>query len=131
MLLVLRNLGASVATNVTATFDPRPPLDVDALPDSNMWKWIYQRYATPITTWPPEWTLSNVIRAGQDPLPPVTVTVSYDGPDGTKYQDRYDLHPDHILKETSANPSRTDDPVKMEQQKIEALQALVRTIRSN
>lgn len=130
-LLVLRNLGASVATNVTVAFNPGPPPDVDSLPDTDMWKWIYHRFAKPITTWAPGWTLSNAIRAGHDPLPPVVVTVSYTGPDGTKYHDRYDLHPDHMLKETSSSPSKTHDPVKMEQQKIAALQALVRAISSS
>lgn len=130
-LLALRNLGASVATKVTVKFDPGPPPDVDSMPDSDVWKWIYQRYAKPIRTWAPGWTLSNVIRAGQDPLPQVAVTMSYTGPDGTEYQDRYDLHPDHILKETSSNPSKTNDPVKIEQQKIAALQALVRAVRSS
>jgi hypothetical protein len=128
-LLVLRNLGASVAKNVTVSFDPPPP-KLDELPDDNMMKWIYERYATPITTWAPGWTLSNVIRSGYDSLVPITVTVAYEGPDGTPYQDPYHLHPDHILKETSTTPSKTKDLVKLEQQKVSALQALVRATRS-
>lgn len=130
-LLVLKNMGASVAKDVAVSFKPGPPKDFDALPNDNMMKWIYQRYATSIKTWAPGWTLSNVIRAGHDDLSAVTVTVDYEGPDGTHYQDAYDLQPDHILKETESNPSKTNDLVKLEQQKLAALQALVRTVRTS
>jgi hypothetical protein len=130
-MFVVRNLGASIAKNVLLTFDPRPPDNLSQLPNDNMLKWIYERYAAQITTWPPGWTLSNVIRTGQDPLSPITVTVTYEGPDGTRYQDPYYLHPDHILKETSSTPAKANDATKLEQQKVAALQALVRTIRSN
>lgn len=130
-LLVLKNLGASVARNVRVTFDPAPPQDVGSLPDDDMMKWIWERYAHPISTWAPGWSVSNVIRAGHETLNPVTVTIAYDGPDGTRYTDRYDLHPDHILKETESGPSKTADPVKLEQQKLSALHALVRTLRAN
>lgn len=130
-LLVLKNMGASIARNVNVGFEPPSPANLDELPAANMMKWIYERYTTPITTWAPGWTLSNVIRAGHDAMAPITVTVDYKGPDGTQYQDSYYLHPDHILKETHSTPSKTDDHVKLEQQKISALQALVRTIRSS
>lgn len=106
-----------------------PPADVDALPDSDMWKWLYQRYNEPVPTWAPGWTLSNVIRAGHDPLDPVSVTLSYRGPDGLHYSDVYALNPDHVTKATTSTPSKVTDPVKLEQQKISALQALVRTLR--
>jgi hypothetical protein len=129
ILIVLKNLGTSVAKNVTVRFEPPAPDNLDELPDSNMLKWLYQRYATPITTWAPGWTLSNVIRAGDDTLEPITVTAIYEGPDGTPYKDPYFLHPDHILKATESTPSKTREPVTLEQQKISALQALVRTIR--
>ncbi|UQU65183.1 hypothetical protein COUCH_02200 [Couchioplanes caeruleus] len=131
IMLVLRNLGASVASNVRVTFDPKPPEDLSQLGSADMFKWIYERYARPITTWAPGWSLSNVIRAGQDELLPVNVTISYQGPDGTSYSDSYSLHPDHILKDTMSTPSKTDDPIKLEQHKLAALQALVRTIRSD
>ncbi|MGF1652947.1 MAG: hypothetical protein ACFCUP_06470 [Actinomycetales bacterium] len=131
ILLVLKNLGLSVASEVSVTFDPGPPDDLSSLPNSYMMKWVYERYATPITTWAPGWTLSNVVRAGEDKLNPMTVHVSYKGPDNFKYRDSYYLHPDHILKETSSTPSKADDPTKLEQQKVAALQALVRAVRSS
>lgn len=130
-LLVLKNLGASVAKDVTVTFDPPPPDDFGSLPDDDMMKWIFERYAIPISNWAPGWTVSNVIRAGHDDLKPITVKVTYTGPDNTSYEDAYFLHPDHILKETSANPSKVSDPMKIEQQKVSALQALVRTLRAH
>jgi hypothetical protein len=128
-LLRIRNAGASVASEVETTFDPAPPADVDALPDSDMWKWLYQRYRKPVPTWAPGWTLSNVIRAGHDPLDALSVTLSYQGSDGHHYSDVYILHPDHVMKATSSTPSKATDTVKLEQQKISALQALVRIMR--
>jgi hypothetical protein len=131
-LLVLKNLGASIAKDVSVTFDPPAPpaADVNNMTDDQMMKWIYQRFAEPVTSWAPGWTISNVIRAGHDELNPITVTLRYKGPDGTAYEDGYHLLPDHIMKETEANPSKATDAVKLEQQKVSALQALVRTLRS-
>lgn len=131
VLLVLKNLGASVAKDVRVTFDPAPPQDIDALPDDNMARWIYQRYESAIPTWAPSWTLANVIRTGHDAMDPMTVTASYEGPDGTQYSDAYFLDPNHILTETTSNPSKVTDPIKLEQQKVSAIQALVRTIRAH
>lgn len=119
-----------MAKDVTVTFEPPPPDGVENLPNDNLMKWIYERYANPISTWAPGWTVSNVVRAGNDELKPITVNVSYTGPDGTAYEDSYFLHPDHILKETTSNPSKVSDPVKLEEQKVSALQALVRTFRA-
>lgn len=84
ILLVLKNRGASVANDVTVTFDHEGPADLDSLPDSDLWKWVFQRYQKPVTTWAPGWTISNVIRVAEDELPPVGVKVAYTGPDGTK-----------------------------------------------
>ena len=63
-------------------------------------------------------------------LQPFAVTLSYRGPDSTHYEDRFALYHDHILKETSSTPSKTDSPIKVGQQGVSALQALVRTIRT-
>ncbi len=132
ILLVIKNFGPSSAADVRLTFDPPAPAidDVAALADSDLNKWLYQRFAEPVPFWAPGWSTSNVIRAGQDRLEPFSVTVSYLGPDGTRYQDQFALHPDHILKETSSTPSKTDNPVELGQQGVSALQALVRTLRT-
>ncbi len=58
------------------------------------------------------------------------MTLSYFGPDGTHYEERFPLQPDHILKETSSTPSKADDPIKLGRQGVSALHALVRTIRT-
>lgn len=132
ILLVIKNFGPSSATEVRVAFDPPAPgaEEVAALPDSDMTKWLYQRFQAPVPNWAPGWSTSNVIRAGQDPLDPLTVTLSYIGPDGTPYEERFPLHPDHILKETTSTPSKTDNPIELGQQGVSALHALVRTIRT-
>ncbi len=120
ILLVVKNFGPSSATDVRVAFDPPAPStqDVARLPDSDMTKWLYQRLGTTVPNCPPGWSTTNVIRGGQDPLDPLTVTLSYFGPDGTHYEERFPLHPDHILKETSSTPSKSDDPVKLGQQGV-------------
>jgi len=132
ILLVIKNFGPSSAGDVRVAFDPPAPAneDVAALPDSDINKWLYQRFTEPVPVWSPGWSTSNVIRSGQDSLEPFIVIASYLGPDGTRYEDRFALDPDHILKETSSTPSTTDDPIKLGQQGVSALQALVRTLRT-
>ena len=132
ILLVIKNFGPSSAAEVRVEFDPPAPgpEDIAALADSEMIKWLYLRFAEPVPIWAPGWSTSNVIRSGQDALNPFTVRLSYSGPDGTRYEERFPLHPDHILKETSSTPSMTDNPIKLGQQGVSALQALVRTIRT-
>jgi hypothetical protein len=132
ILLVIKNFGPSSAAQVRVSFD-LPALgaaDIAALPDSDMKKWLYQRFSDPVPVWAPGWSTSNVVRSGQDVLEAFTVTLSYAGSDGTQYEEQFALHPDHIIKETTSTPSKSDDPVKLGQQGVSALQALVRTIRS-
>lgn len=136
ILLVIKNFGKSAATDVDVAFDPpSPPVDqVDAMPDSEMKKWLYGRFAEPVPVWVPGWSTNNVVRsrsAAAEELAPFTVVLSYTGPDGTRYADeRFLLSPPSILKETTSDPSKTTDPIVLAQQGIAALQALVRTIRN-
>lgn len=50
ILLVVKNFGASSAADVCVGFDPPAPSEseVAALPDSDMKKWLYQRFAEPV-----------------------------------------------------------------------------------
>lgn len=127
--LLIRNLGASVAADVSVKFEPGPPGDLDALPNDNMWKWIFQAYARPIASWAPTWTLSNIVRAGQEQLDPFAIIVNYAGPDGTPYTGRYEIDPTPILKGTSSGPSDMMDPFDWEKRKVWALEALVQQSR--
>jgi hypothetical protein len=128
--LVLNNFGPSVARDVNVTFTGELPQDNGELSEVDLWKWVYDRYRSPVPTWAPGWALSNVIRSGADQLPEFTVTITYQGPDGSKYTDRYVQNPDHILNHTDVTPSKESDPIKLEQQKLAALRALVRTLDS-
>lgn len=112
IVLVIKNFGPSSAADVQVAFDPPAPAaaDVAALPDSDMKKWLYQRFAEPVPAWAPGWATSNVIRSGQDPLEAFTVTLSYSGSDGTKYTEPFLLQPDHIIKETTATPEQDRQP---------------------
>jgi hypothetical protein len=126
--LVIRNFGVSVASNVRVSFDPMPPSDLDSLPSGDMRKWLFETYEKPIQTWPPGWELSNVVRAGHDDIEPFAILIEYCGPDNTRYSERIDIDPTPVLKHTTATPTKADDPVKIGQQAVSALQALVRAI---
>ena len=128
--LILTNFGPSVASHVQVTFSGAMPQDTEALTDADLWKWVYDRYRAPMPSWAPGWSLSNVIRSGSDELHEFTVTITYQGPDGSQYEDTYLLNPDHILNHTDVTPSKSEDPIKLEQQKLAALRALVRTLDS-
>lgn len=131
VLLVIKNFGQSSAADVHVTFDPPAPAaqTIEELPNSDLFKWLYQRFAAAVPVWPPGWATSNVVRAGQDHLDPFIVVLNYNGPDGTPYSERFPLHPGHVLRETTSTPSKTDDPITLAQQGVAALQALVRGLR--
>lgn len=132
ILLVVKNFGRSSASHVQVAFDPPAPSSakIAALPDSDVMKWLYQRFEDIVPTWAPGWSTSNVIRTGEGALERFTVILSYLGPDETRYDEHSVLHPGHILKETMSTPSKADSPIKLGQEGVSALQALVRTIRS-
>lgn len=124
----IRNVGPTSARDVEVQFDPPPPAELEELPDDNMWKWVYRAYAKKIDTWPPGWTLSNVVRAGHDDISEFSVTVSYSGIDGTKYRDTFRLDPEPLLRSTASSPSDTGDaPNGWEKRKVRALEALVQS----
>lgn len=131
IMLVIKNFGPSSATDVRISFDPPAPSteEVETMPDGYIWKWVYQRFNEPVPVWAPGWSTANVIRTGGDSLDPFTVMASYLGPDGTGYEDQFQLNPAPILKETTATPSQATDQVVLAQQVVAALHALVRTVR--
>lgn len=122
--LVLSNYGATSAKDVQVRFDPPLP-DPSNLSASDMRQWIGLRYARTFSQWPPGMTLSNVYRAGHDAVEPVTVTVSYQGQDGTRYRDSFELDPDALIKETQVSPSSTTPE---EKRVVSALEAMARAL---
>lgn len=133
ILLVIKNFGPSGAADVRVSFEPSSPSieAVNALPDSDMFKWIYLRFAEAIPYWAPGWATSNIVRAGDENVfLRLTVHLSYSGSDGTRYAERFPLNPDVVLKRTSAGPSKPDNLLAAGQQGVAALQALVRTTRT-
>lgn len=130
ILLVLRNMGASVAFDVRVTFEPSAPDDLNSLRDESNFKWLYLRYAEDVPSWAPGWTLSNIARSPSERMDPLVVRIRYRGHDGTKYDETFHLQPDHITKDTAARPSVPTDPKALEQQKVRALQAIAKGLQS-
>ena len=122
--LILSNYGSTSAEHVQVGFDPPLP-DPSNLPPSDMRQWIALRYSKTFNQWPPGMTLSNVYRAGHDAVEAVTVSVRYQGQDGTQYRDDFELDPDALIKETQASPSST---TPAEKRVIGALEAMARAL---
>lgn len=132
ILLVIKNFGPSSATNVRVAFDPPDEAadELASLPDNDVNDQLHQRFSEPVAVWAPGWSTTNVVRGGENSLRVFVVTMSYLGPDGTQYEDRFALNPEHVIKETSSRPARTEDPIELGQQAVSALQALVKALRS-
>ncbi len=133
--LVIKNWGRTAARDVQVAFTPPPPTDLVSLPDSDMMTWLYEAYAKPITLWPPRWRMTNVYRAGQDETAPVSLKITYEGPDGHQYEDDFTLDPAPLLKTTASSPSdpSTSDPGARQEAWLKriarGLEALTRTMR--
>ena len=122
--LVLHNFGVSSAHNVSVAFDPSLP-DPQELDSADMRKWIGERYAAPYPLIAPGMSLSNVYRAGQDKVQAFTMKLTYSGSDGRRYHGHFHLDPGPLLKETTANPS---DSNNRELRLIKAVEAIVRSV---
>lgn len=104
---VMRNWGRSAATNVRVEFtDPQPVDDLESLPDDDMLKWLHRSYASPITLWPPQWKMSHVYVALNDPRRKLTLQVNYEGPDGNVYSDDFTLDPAPLMSQTESGLSK-------------------------
>lgn len=116
-LLVIRNYGASVARQVQVTFDPPIPDPNPDRVDQSVSPFIKQRYAKPIPVVTPGMELSNIWFSAEpghggawenyEPTPDqFTVTIAYEGPDGTAYTEDFPLDTDLIKKHTLISSSR-------------------------
>lgn len=122
--LVLHNYGASSAHNVCVAFDPPLP-DSQKLDVADMLKWIAERYAVPYPLLAPGMSLSNVYRAGQDEVRAMTMKLTYSAAGGRQYHGHFYLDPKPLMKETTANPS---DSNNRELRLIKAVEAIVRSV---
>lgn len=95
-MLVIRNFGQSVASDVDVAFDP-PLTNAAADKAPTNASIITARYRLPIPTFAPGMMLSNLYRTvggpqAAEPVPDrVKVRVAYAGPGDRRYQDTFDL----------------------------------------
>lgn len=132
MSLVVRNLGRSVARNVTITFDPPLPQPDDI--HGGLVHHVNRRYADPIPTLTPGTRLENIWRfkgdadQGQEvPSERVVATAVYEDTRGRTYEDRYVLATDIHEWGTLTEPSGTDDKA-LRKREVKALEAVARAL---
>ncbi|MGI8577367.1 MAG: hypothetical protein ACR2KG_05490 [Nocardioidaceae bacterium] len=125
-MLLIRNFGQSVATDVDVAFDPPLTAAGDTNPPTNA-SIITARYRRPIPIFAPGMMLSNVYRAvtgpeAAEPAPDrVRVHVAYLGPGKRRYEDTFDL--DVSLLRQVAVPAGSDEDNRRQRQ-IKALEAV-------
>lgn len=118
--LVVQNYGATVARDLSVSFDPPIPPPDPADESTSDRFFILQRYRNSIPFLPPGQALSNTWLADsggpgnditpREPIPnPCTVTLRYAGHDGHAYQERYDLDTTVHGFETTATSSRSPE----------------------
>lgn len=122
--LVIRNYGATLASDLIVRFDPPLP-PPSGLPDADVRKWISESFAGPRQLAPHQ-SISNVYRAGHDDVAPIVVKLTYKAEDGHRYHQHFHLDPRPLLKTTQATPSDSNDK---ELRLIKAVEALVRAAR--
>lgn len=111
--LRIANTGASVAKNVSITFDPPITEDMGVIAG-----FLARRYAKEIPTLGPSLRLRNIyahmVGDGSDktdePIPAVvTVTARYQDPHGRSYTDSHELTIHSMLNATTTAPSDKND----------------------
>ena len=136
-LLVIRNYGPSIARNVKVTFDPPIPDPAPERAPQSVSPLVTRRYAEPIPVIAPDVELSNIWFSGIhdhangwenfEPTPDrFTVTITYDGPDGTNYVDPFPLDTDLINKHTYVSDSR--DPENRLKEAVKSLAKIEKAI---
>jgi len=110
---VVRNVGGSVARDITVTFNP--PLDPPT-PNQDMRQFVIDRYAVPITTLGPGQELSNVVWVNyphdpeKDDMPAdVVVKIRYRRSRRRWYEDEFRLQTGVFLSHTESRSSEAPE----------------------
>lgn len=134
--LVIRNCGPTIARNVNVTFDPEIPDPEPRDTEQSLTPFLKRRYAQPIAAITPGMELDNLWYVGVpegngfrnvEPTPDqVTVHLSYDAPDGTRYDDAFPLDVDVIRKRTYSTSSTS--PEAQAKEALKLLKAIQRSL---
>lgn len=110
MMLVVQNLGQSIAHDVSVTFDP--PLTDTGRAESGI-PFLVRRYSRSIPRFVPGIVFSNtyyiggVGSGGEEDVPDqITVIISYSGPDGHDYEDKFPLDTFFLRQGTEVRSTR-------------------------
>lgn len=132
MSLVVRNVGRSVARNVSITFDPPLPKPADL--HGGLVHHVNRRYADPIPTLTPGTRLENIWRFRGDadrgqqvPAARVVATAVYQDTRGHVYEDRYVLASDIYEWGTLTEPGGTDDKA-LRKRAVKAAEVVARAL---
>jgi hypothetical protein len=142
-ILVVRNVGPSVAENVAVSFEPfLGPVDEQAVGSAALANFVRRRYETPFAMLAPGAELDNVYYSAEPgdgtgyandiPFPErVRVHVEYDGPDGYHYKSDFGLDVGLIRQRTYAlSPTPPQRLAERNTAALEVVAAAARTIAS-
>ena len=129
--LIVRNVGSTVARNVTFRFEPGLPVLEGTAAAGLGTPYLQRRYSRTVPTFGPGMEMHDVYQEANPPREPVpdefTLTIDYDDAHGRHYTDSYDLSVltlhDHLRVE-----SGDDDPPDLQRRSTRALEAIARGI---
>ncbi len=129
--LIVRNVGPSVAKNVTFKF--RPDLPVLEGPDAvgKTTPYLKRRYSRTFPTFGPGMLTHDVYQSSGEPFEPVpddfTLTIDYDDAHGRHYTDSYDLSVT-TLRDHTRTERHEDDESALRQRTTRAVEAIARGV---
>jgi hypothetical protein len=124
--LIVRNVGPSVAKNVTFKFDPELPTSGGIVAP-----YLQRRYSRTIRIFGPGMMIHDVYQYAREPREPVpdefTLTINYDDMRGRHYTDSYELSVVTLQDHIRTNPSG-DDESTLQRRTTEAVEAIARGV---
>jgi hypothetical protein len=129
--LIVRNVGPSVAKNVTFKFDPELPVLEGAEAAGMTTPYLQRRYSRTIPTFGPGMTMYDVYQSSGEPFEPVpeefSLTINYFDMHDQEYTDSYELSVITLRDHIYTRPGDTDDEA-MRRRVAEAVEAVARGV---
>lgn len=130
--LHVRNVGQSVACNVSVTFDPDLDQLVAADKEGVLMPFLQRRYSRVISTLAPGADLDNVYQYVRNPTRDIpddfTINLTYTDMHDRPYTDTYHLSVKSVLNQSGLYPQDTDDEGALRKRLANAVEAIARGV---
>jgi hypothetical protein len=129
--LIVRNVGQSVAKNVTFKFDPELPVLEGAEAVGKTTPFLRRRYSRTFPTFGPGMLIHDTYQSSSEPFEPVpddfTLTIDYYDVHDRQYIDSYELSAAIMRDHTYSSPGDYDEQA-LRRRTTRALEAIARGV---